>query len=204
MINIPILLPSPGTYQENELLVKVASGDKYALAEVYKLTYTRLYFIAKRLVDEDTAKDIVSESYVKLLHQPRSFESLAHIANYLAIMTRNACIDWLKSEKKEQLEQEAFNYITGDGLELGAHEQDDIRAALYKMVLDEIEKLPKLARTVFKLSYIEGKSNADISEILNIKDKTVRNKKAEALRALRLSLGPACTLIGILKIFPGI
>jgi len=197
-------LPSPGTYQENELLVKVASGDKYALAEVYKLTYTRLYFIAKRLVDEDTAKDIVSESYVKLLHQPRSFESLAHIANYLAIMTRNACIDWLKSEKKEQLEQEAFNYITGDGLELGAHEQDDIRAALYKMVLDEIEKLPKLARTVFKLSYIEGKSNADISEILNIKDKTVRNKKAEALRALRLSLGPACTLIGILKIFPGI
>ncbi|WP_157760827.1 RNA polymerase sigma factor [Chitinophaga caeni] len=197
-------MPSPGTYQENELLVKVASGDKYALAEVYKLTYTRLYFIAKRLVDEDTAKDIVSESYVKLLHQPRSFESLAHIANYLAIMTRNACIDWLKSEKKEQLEQEAFNYITGDGLELGAHEQDDIRAALYKMVLDEIEKLPKLARTVFKLSYIEGKSNADISEILNIKDKTVRNKKAEALRALRLSLGPACTLIGILKIFPGI
>jgi RNA polymerase sigma factor (sigma-70 family) len=71
------------------------------------------------------------------------------------------------------------------------------------MVLDEIEKLSPLVRSIFKLSYLEVKSNAEICEILGLKDKTVRNKKAEALKAIRIRLGQFSFLLGMLKNFSG-
>ncbi len=191
------------TYNEKELLLLVAAGDKPAFSQAYKLTYQRLYYLAKRFVDEETARDIVAETYARLLKQPRTFDNIPHMAAYLTSMTRNACIDLLKRENRDKTLQEELHYLSDPAWEPAIREQDEIRIALYKMVLDEIEKLPPLARSIFKLSYLEGKSNAEICDILRIKDKTVRNKKAEAMKALRIGLGRFYLLLGILKNFPG-
>lgn len=191
------------TYNEKELLLLVAAGDRQAFSLAYKLTYQRLYYLAKRFVDEETARDIVAETYARLLKQPRSFDNIPHMAGYLLSMTRNACIDLLKRENRDKTLQEELRYLTDPAWEPIIFEQDEIRASLYKMVLHEIEQLPPLVRSIFKLSYLEGKSNAEICDILGIKDKTVRNKKAEAMKALRIGLGRFYLLLGILKNFSG-
>jgi RNA polymerase sigma factor (sigma-70 family) len=191
------------TYNEKDLLVLVAAGDRQAFSQAYKLTYTKLYYLAKRIVGEEAARDIVAETYARLLKQPRTFDNIAHMAGYLSIMTRNACIDLLKRENRDKTLQEDLRYLSDPNWDSAIGDEDEIRAALYKMILDEIEKLSPLVKSIFKLSYLEGKSNAEICDILQIKDKTVRNKKAEALKAIRIGLGRFNFLLGILKIFPG-
>lgn len=193
-------MPAGTTYNEKDLLTQIAAGDRPAFSQAYKLTYHRLYYLAKRFVHEEAARDIVAETYARLLKQPRSFDNIAHMASYLATMTRNACIDLLKQDKRENTAQEELQYLNGNA---DVQEEDDIRATLYKMILDEIEKLPPFVRTIFKLSYLEGKSNAEICEILQIRDKTVRNKKSEAMKAIRIGLGRFYFLLGMLKNFPG-
>jgi len=177
----------------------VAAGDKQAFSLAYKLTYTRLYYLAKRFVSEEAARDIVAETYARLWKQPKAFDTIGHMAGYLSSITRNACIDLLKRENRDKTMQEDLQYLADSATD----EQDEIRAALYKMVLDEIEKLSPLVKSIFKLSYLEGKSNAEICNILGLKDKTVRNKKAEALKAIRIGLGRFSILLSILKNFSG-
>lgn len=61
-----------------------------------------------------------------------------------------------------------------------------IEGQLFSRIHEEIEKLPPHVREVFKLSYIEGLKNAEIAKTLGIKDASVRVRKAEALRMLRI------------------
>lgn len=181
----------------------VAAGDRQAFSQAYKLTYTKLYYLAKRFVNEEAARDIVAETYARLWKQPKAFDNMGHMAGYLSSMIRNACIDLLKQENRDKVLQEDLHYLADPAADAALHEQDEIRAALYKMVLNEIEKLSPLVKSIFKLSYLEGKSNAEICDILGLKDKTVRNKKAEALKAIRIGLGRFSFLLGILKNFSG-
>jgi DNA-directed RNA polymerase specialized sigma24 family protein len=48
--------------------------------------------------------------------------------------------------------------------------------------------LPAHIKEVFDLACIQGRRNAEIAKILNIKDATVRRRKTEALHYLRQTL----------------
>ncbi|MBO9632171.1 MAG: sigma-70 family RNA polymerase sigma factor [Chitinophagaceae bacterium] len=182
--------------------MRIANGDSVAFAWLYESTYPGLYFHAKKFVGEDRGKDIVAETFVKLWKSPKKFDSLVHANSYLRIVIKNACIDLLKKESDWDVRQSEwlrFSDTEYDGFEGAAEE---LKAMLYKKVLDEIEALPNFTRSIFKLSYLEGKSNAEICSILNIKDQTVRNKKAEAIKQLRLRLGPLLIFLPGIKFFP--
>jgi RNA polymerase sigma-70 factor (ECF subfamily) len=66
--------------------------------------------------------------------------------------------------------------------------QDDITAATYKYIIDQIDQLPEQMKKVFKMSYIEGLTNEEIAQSLKINNQSVRNHKARALKILRLSI----------------
>jgi RNA polymerase sigma-70 factor (ECF subfamily) len=55
-------------------------------------------------------------------------------------------------------------------------------------IYEEIEKLPKKCRQVFKLAYMDGLGNEEIANLLNITYQTVKNQKVRALKILRLAL----------------
>lgn len=189
------------TYNEKELLAKMAAGDEHAFTSIYELTYPGLYYFAKQYVDEEKAKDIVAETYVKLWKSPRNFENLPHINSYIRAIARNACIDLLKREASESNAQAQLQYLTEEEYDATYFQRNELESLLYKKVLDEIEKLPASTRTIFKLSYLEGKKNAEISLLLNIKDQTVRNKKAEALKAIRISLLRLSAFTNFIRLF---
>ena len=50
------------------------------------------------------------------------------------------------------------------------------------------EKLPDKCRTIFILSRIEGKSNPDIAELLDLSVRTVENQIYRALKVLKKNL----------------
>jgi len=91
----------------------------------------------------------------------------------------------LKKEKRHHdLQKEYVRYIQDDTL---LEYEYSIKTDLVEEVRNAIEKLPGECRKVFKMLY-QGKTAAEIAEILQISVNTVYVQKNRAMKALRLSL----------------
>ena len=144
-------------------------SNTYADA-ILRLSYTYL----KNTQD---AQDICQTVFVKLLTEPREFESGEHERAYILRMASNACKDFLRSPwRKRTCGLEACAEIpapdAGDG-----------------SVLAAVNSLPSHYRTVIYLFYYEGYQAAEIGKILGVPTATVHTRLARGRARLRDILG---------------
>ena len=144
-------------------------ANTYADA-ILRLSYTYL----KNTHD---AQDICQTVFVKLLVEPRSFESPAHERAYILRMAANACKDLLKSPwRKRTCGLEAC-------AEVPAPEPED------GSLLAAVNDLPPHYRAVIYLFYYEGYQAAEIGKILGVPTATVHIRLARGRAKLRELLG---------------
>lgn len=137
---------------------------------ILRLSYTYL----KNTQD---AQDICQTVFVKLLTEPRRFESAEHERAYVLRMASNACKDLLKSPwRKRTCGLDAV-------LEVPAPEAGD------GSVLAAVNELPANYRTVIYLFYYEGYQAAEIGRILGVPAATVHTRLARGRARLKDILG---------------
>jgi RNA polymerase sigma-70 factor (ECF subfamily) len=163
------------------------TGDESALKDVFDRYGGSLFFFAKNIIDnKEEAEDIVAESFIKLWRQRETFVEQRNIKAYLYVITRNACLNHLKHIKRKNSSHKELMYLENEGHEEVMNRV--IHAELMKIVQDEIEKLPELAKKIFKLTFVEGLKPDEIALQLSMPTQNVRNNKSRALEILRLSL----------------
>ena len=133
---------------------------------ILRLSYTYL----KNTHD---AQDICQTVFVKLLAEPREFESPEHERAYILRMAANACKDLLKSPWRQR------SQALDEGLQVPAPEASD------GSVLEAVNQLPPLYRAVIYLYYYEGYQAAEIGEILGLPLGTVHTRLARGRAKLR-------------------
>lgn len=144
-------------------------ANAYADA-ILRLSYTYL----KNTQD---AQDVCQTVFVKLLTEPRDFESAEHERAYILRMAANACKDLLKSPwRKRTCGLETV-------LEVPAPEAGD------GSVLSAVNQLPAHYRTVIYLFYYEGYQAAEIGKILGVPTATVHTRLARGRARLKDILG---------------
>jgi RNA polymerase sigma-70 factor (ECF subfamily) len=57
------------------------------------------------------------------------------------------------------------------------------------MLYERINQLPERMQQVFKLTYLDGYSRTEVTQMLSLSENTIRNTNAAAMKALRLTLG---------------
>lgn len=144
-------------------------ANTYADA-ILRLSYTYL----KNTHD---AQDICQTVFVKLLTEPREFESPRHERAYILRMAANACKDLLKSPWRKR------TCGLDDCLEVPAPEAED------GSVLAAVDQLPAHYRTVIYLFYYEGYDAWEIGQILGIPTATVHTRLARGRAKLKEILG---------------
>jgi RNA polymerase sigma-70 factor (ECF subfamily) len=142
----------------------------------------KLYRLSRRILDdEEEAKDIIQEVFIKLwkkgdgLKEYRSIEALA------MVMTRNLCLDKLKSKKYSS---ESIDTLRSEVEETGIRDTEDLSDTLHK-VHRIIKSLPELQRTVIQLRDIEGYDYEEISGILGMNENAVRVNLSRARKKIR-------------------
>lgn len=145
------------------------------LAETYADAILRLSYTY--LKNTHDAQDVCQTVFVKLLTEPREFESAEHERAYILRMAANACKDLLKSPwRKRTCDLEACAEIpapeTGDGAVLAA-----------------VNQLPANYRSVIYLFYYEGYQAAEIGKILGVPTATVHTRLARGRAKLKDILG---------------
>ena len=144
-------------------------ANTYADA-ILRLSYTYL----KNTHD---AQDICQTVFVKLLTEPREFDSPDHERAYILRMAAHACKDLLKSPwRKRTCGLEACGEVPAPEAADGS-------------VLAAVEALPVHYRAVIYLYYYEGYQAAEIGKIPGIPTATVHTRLARGRAKLRELLG---------------
>jgi RNA polymerase sigma-70 factor (ECF subfamily) len=68
-------------------------------------------------------------------------------------------------------------------------------AELVQMLYDRINQLPDRMQQVFKLTYLDGFSRAEVAQMLNLSENTIRNTNAAAMKAIRLTFGTVQVMV---------
>jgi RNA polymerase sigma-70 factor (ECF subfamily) len=173
--------------KDDDLLTLFQQGDACAYKAIYDRYWALLYRHARKMLqNDDEAKDVVQEVFTMLWLKAQDLTIKTPLAAFLYTSTRNRILDQVKHSKvkarymaslKVEMESEAS---APDSL---VRERD-----LARRIEAEIQSLPPKMRAVFELSRKEHKSYKEISDYLNISDKTVKKQVNNALHILRTKL----------------
>lgn len=156
-----------------------------------------LGFFIKFLHDEEMARDLAQDVFIKLFEKKDELDQVADLDGYIYLMCRNLAFDHLK---KAAHVKKYHNFLLNSGQIVQKPEMErkmDIEH--YKSILEETLKiLPDQQRLIFNLSKREGLSHEKIAEMLEISPNTVRNHLYQAVKNLRATSNPNIDVILIL------
>ena len=170
------------------LMKAFRNGNKKAFEEIYNIYHKRLVYFARNITgNQEEAKDITSETFVKLWQLRTRFETLQNIQAFLFITARNASINYLRSLKRVAGDINDY-YYTESLSDESTIEREMIEVEVLQKIYEEIENLPGKCQKVFKMSYIDRFKNEDIASQLKITLQTVKNHKTRALNIIRMAI----------------
>jgi len=159
------------------------TGDRKAF-ESLLLQYEKPVFNAafRMLNSRDDAKDVTQTVFLKVFENFDHYDPSRRFFSWIYRIALNESINWLsKSRKLEPLQHEAVDEGRGPEQEVdSANLSENVQAALMSIKPDY--------RTVIVLKHFLGCSYIEISEILDIPEKTVKSRLYSARQLLKDAL----------------
>lgn len=185
--------------EEKSLLLQLKQGDYYAFTQLYHRYSLRLLGRIVRLVkSEEVAEELLQNLFVKIWEKREQIDPDKLLKPFLFTIAHNLVYDHFRKVAQNERFRHEFIQSYAEGYK---HIEEEL---VYKQseekIMDAIKSLPPQCQRVFVLFKIEGKSYAEICELLNISKSTVNNHltKANALLKQNLSLYQYYILIAFL------
>ena len=142
----------------------------------------KVFRLAKRLlVSSDEAEDATQELYFKLWKNKNKIATYDNVEAYAMMMTKNYCLDQLKSKRASNLTLVHSNY-QDESSSLQAEVEHRDGAGLMKRMMDE---LPEKQRMIVQLRDIENYEFEEIARILDMEPTAIRVTLSRARKTLR-------------------
>ncbi|MDN3723745.1 RNA polymerase sigma factor [Aequorivita sp. SDUM287046] len=141
----------------------------------------KLYRLARRiLVSKDEAEDAVQEVLLKLWNGKMNIENLKNPEAFAITMTKNYCLDRLKSKQASNLKIVHSNYHTSENVEKQIESNDSV--ALVFRIMDS---LPEQQKIVLQLRDVEQFEFSEIAKMLDSNETAVRVALSRARKTVR-------------------
>lgn len=155
-------------------------GDKYKFEEIYNSYKKTMFYVANDILrDNVQAEDVVHTSFIKIINNLDKIDEVHcnKTKGFIVTITRNTAIDIYRKNKreKEKIEKIIESQELSENAEVDI--MDDIQVAILK--------LPHKYKAVFSLKYYQCLNDDEISEILNIKESSVRSRISRGKEKLR-------------------
>ncbi len=171
--------------RDASLMTAICSGDQQAMGRLYELHSALVYSVALRVVgDTGAAEDILQEVFIQLWRNPTAFNSgRGSLAAWLAVITRNRAIDFLRKRRPESDSTEVV--ISNDPDLASATERNH---AIEK-IRDALSGMPEVQRTALEMAFFRGLTHMEIAEKTGDPLGTIKTRIRTGLIALRQALG---------------
>jgi len=166
-------------------LAAVASGDREAMALLYRRTSAKLYGICLRVLgSEAEAEEALQETYVTVWRKAAVFDAgRASPITWLAVLARNKAIDRLRSRRAP----------AGEDLDAALHVADEAPLALEVLEGEEdrrrltgcLSELEEKASAAIRAAFLDGLSYPELAEREGVPLPTMKSWIRRGLLRLR-------------------
>ncbi len=144
----------------------------------------KLYRLAKRLlVSSEEAEDAVQEVFLKLWNGKQKIKNYKNPEAFAITMTKNYCLDRLKSKQAGNLKIVHSNYQNSENIEKAVEANDGV-----SLVFKIMETLPEQQRMILQLRDVEQFEFDEIAEMLESNETAVRVALSRARKTVREQL----------------
>ena len=173
-----------GTDEEDKALVeRVLAGDTKAFEPLIDRYQTPLFNAALRLLrDEDDARDVVQTAFVKAYQKLDTFDPQYRFFSWIYRITHNEALNLIKKNRRTESLEREYESEDRTPLETAAVTEmsDQIESAMRVLTFDY--------RCVLILRHFLGFSHREMSEALEVPEKTVKSRLHTARRRLQEAL----------------
>ena len=185
---------------DTDLIIQAQKGNQNAFEElVYRYDRSVLSIALKYSNNEDDAKDLYQEVFIRVYRGLKSFRFQSEFSTWLFRITTNVCLTY-KSRSKEHLKVSIDNDYDDEANEIRetkelvydglSPEEISSGADLGEIVNAAVESLSPKQKMTFVLKHYEGYKIREIAEMLNCKEGTVKKYLFDATKNLRKKLSP--------------
>lgn len=168
---------------EEKNIKALSNGDQQAFEMLFLLYQPKLvYFLAGFIKDSEIARDIAQDIFLSIWNNKEKLAEVKSFKSYIFKMGKNAVCNYydhsLVNEKfvNEQLTQPVNSEST----------EELIFAQQLQFYIElTVSQMPAQRKLIFTLSRVDGLSNSEIADKLNISKRTVENHLTAALSDLR-------------------
>jgi RNA polymerase sigma-70 factor (family 1) len=189
------LTPALILKDERELLLQL-QGDQghVAFTILYERYANLLYNRIKRLVHRhDVTEELIQDVFLKIWQNREKLDPDLSLQVQVLRYAKSTAINFYHKAVREQ--KLRTQLIQAGSVSYDPLEADIAFKETSAMLHAAIEKLPPQRRRVFVLCKLEGKSYAEVAELLGIGLGTVKDHMAKAVRTLREDLSKHAPLV---------
>ena len=166
----------------NIVLERARKGNQSSLMRLYDFCCDAVFNASYRIVlNAQDAEEITQDSFLKTFANLDSFEgSERDFVAYVKTIAVNKSIDMFRKRSREPFYEEIDN--TADRID---DDDTDFEDFPIEKIKEALNNLPDGYRMTITMRLIEGMEFADIAEMMEIKESTVRSQYARGLEKLR-------------------
>ena len=180
--------------EDAELLARFAQGDRAAAQVLTARLAPVVYAQAFRMLgDRAEAEDITQDSLLRLWNAAPDWQAgQAKVTTRLYRVTSNLCIDKMRKSKRQS--SAAVPEMPDDGPDMERRLQDRARAQALRAALSD---LPDRQKQAMVLRHLEGLSNPDVAQSMQISVEAVESLMSRGKRSLADALAPQKKALGL-------
>lgn len=182
---------SPASRLQN-LLARVATGDKAAFSDLYDEVAPRVFGLVRRLlVDHSQSEEVTQEIFLEIWQTASRFDpNKGGATTWILTMAHRRAVDRVRAS------QSSRDRDVKIGIRDYQNDYDNVSANVeVKVEHERVEKamgrLTELQRQAIQLSYYGGYSNSEVAEILSVPIGTVKTRIRDGMIRLRDEMGVA-------------
>jgi len=171
-------MPEPAALLD-ELIERCLAGDQAAWEGIVRLHRRKVFNIAYKFVGKhDLAEDLTQDIFLKLYRSLDTFDRRANFQTWLISVSRNLCIDYYRSVRKER---ETINRdvdastLTPVSRDRNAYAQLELRDRV-QLLRTALDMLPPTLRTAVLMRDIQELTYQEIADRLNVPEGTVKSR----------------------------
>jgi len=170
-----------GSFDPGVLIRECIKGSRAAQKELYDRYAPAAYGVIKRYVNGDVSRadEILNESFFKVLTKLDQYSFQGAFEGWIRKIVVNTVLDYVRKEMQQA------GYHKEVEPEDARIESDGVERLSYKELLQLVQALPDVQRTVFNLFVFENYSHKEIAQALQLNENNCRWHLNDARRRLK-------------------
>ena len=173
------------TETDIHIIQQSKEGDRRAFRLIVSRHQQMVFSLALKMTcDEDDAKDIVQDTFIKVWMNLKDFDTGKKLSTWIYSIALHLCLDRVRSRKEFESMPEDESVLRQFTTDIDGHRELECREWI-SIVRIITEGLSKKQKTVFTLCQLEGLSSQEVEQITGFSASQVKSNLYAARQTVK-------------------